>query len=1016
MWLLDENENIKRKLTLLSAIHTEELNSENSLSFECLEKVEKMDRVIYQDSLDKWHEFIVQEVVESKDSNRVYAENSIFELHGDFIEDKRPEGTPLRHLNAILEKTRWSVGIIDGFPTKKASYYRMSAYEALSKMCDVFNAYRTYEIKVTGNKIAKRIINISSKSGEDNGKRFTYSKDLIDVERTILLGDVVTALYGFGRGEEIGDGYGRRINFGELNKPDSPLGAMYVEDKDALQKYGRNSPNGKVHVFGKWEFDDIDDKELLYQATKEKLQELNKPRINYRADVILLNEKHENVRVGDVVSIIDKNFRGTELRLKGIVFKIERDLLKPENSVVELGNYIANTADADNELRQFVSTVRSKTNVWDRSNAFDENGKLKGSQITDLLEVWNAELNSAGGFVYAEAGQGIITYDAPIDENPTSAIQITGAGFRIANSKKSNGEWDWKTIGTGDGIFGEHIMAGSITTNHLSSDVGSALDISSNESVNILIEDKVVEKVSEIEIPPGPPGQDAVQWTIGTDGYWYADGIKTDKKAIGEDGRDADIWTIGPNGNWFKNDVDTGQPSKGPKGDKGDQGIQGPKGADGTSQYVHIRYSANANGSNFVTSPTSGTKYIGIANTTSSTAPTSAGSYAWSKYVGEDGSQGPQGIQGPKGENGQPTYTWVKYADTPTSGMSDYPDGKKYIGLAFNKTTQTESTDYSEYQWSLMPQNIEIGGRNYFVRANINNIAEASNILRSGSSWKGYSFSVNEGEQYTIHRTDTTNNRWRFYWVYTDEVEGSETHTTAFSNDSQESYVPNTVKAPSGAKWGHLYLSNSDSDGSTIPDIMIEKGNVATDWTPAPEDVQNEIIRVETEATAKITANTESISLEKSERETQYGTLEDIVSEQGSSITLLNDQINTTIETRLTDAEGTIENINETVSTVEGTQQTFTDRITNLEGEMTEQQTFFRTGMDGLTIGGTDWKTVMHADGERISFQSQTGNVEAQFGSGGMYVNRWETDFHTIEKFEEGSAKGTIFKNRKGGS
>ena len=70
---------------------------------------------------------------------------------------------------------------------------------------------------------------------------------------------------------------------------------------------------------------------------------------------------------------------------------------------------------------------------------------------------------------------------------------------------------------------------------------------------------------------------------------------------------------------------------------------------------------------------------------------------------------------GPKGEDGQPTYTWVKYADTPTTGMDDNPTNKKYIGMAFNKTTPTESTSYSEYQWSLMPQNIEIGGRNLLL-------------------------------------------------------------------------------------------------------------------------------------------------------------------------------------------------------------------------------------------------------------------------------------------------------------
>lgn len=47
-------------------------------------------------------------------------------------------------------------------------------------------------------------------------------------------------------------------------------------------------------------------------------------------------------------------------------------------------------------------------------------------------------------------------------------------------------------------------------------------------------------------------------------------------------------------------------------------------------------------------------------------------------------------------------YTWIKYADTPTSGMSDDPYGKSYLGIAYNKTTPTESTDYSDYEWSLI--------------------------------------------------------------------------------------------------------------------------------------------------------------------------------------------------------------------------------------------------------------------------------------------------------------------------
>lgn len=55
-----------------------------------------------------------------------------------------------------------------------------------------------------------------------------------------------------------------------------------------------------------------------------------------------------------------------------------------------------------------------------------------------------------------------------------------------------------------------------------------------------------------------------------------------------------------------------------------------------------------------------------------------------------------------KGDTGAATYTWIKYADSPTAGMSDFPDGKAYLGVAYNKPTATESTNYADYSWALI--------------------------------------------------------------------------------------------------------------------------------------------------------------------------------------------------------------------------------------------------------------------------------------------------------------------------
>lgn len=57
----------------------------------------------------------------------------------------------------------------------------------------------------------------------------------------------------------------------------------------------------------------------------------------------------------------------------------------------------------------------------------------------------------------------------------------------------------------------------------------------------------------------------------------------------------------------------------------------------GTSSYTYVRYSADADGTGFVDSPTANTKYVGVAVSESSTAPANKTAYTWSKYVGDDG-------------------------------------------------------------------------------------------------------------------------------------------------------------------------------------------------------------------------------------------------------------------------------------------------------------------------------------------------------------------------------------------
>ncbi|MEY8279222.1 phage tail spike protein [Blautia marasmi] len=134
---------------------------------------------------------------------------------------------------------------------------------------------------------------------------------------------------------------------------------------------------------------------------------------------------------------------------------------------------------------------------------------------------------------------------------------------------------------------------------------------------------------------------------------------------------------------------------EGADGKDGTNGIPGTNGIDGKTSYLHMKYSDDGSTFTADNGETPG-KWIGQYVDFVQADSTVFSDYVWTKI------QGPQGIQGLKGADGKQYYTWLKYADTPTSGMSDDPTDKAYIGLAYNKESATESNNYNDYTWSLI--------------------------------------------------------------------------------------------------------------------------------------------------------------------------------------------------------------------------------------------------------------------------------------------------------------------------
>lgn len=126
------------------------------------------------------------------------------------------------------------------------------------------------------------------------------------------------------------------------------------------------------------------------------------------------------------------------------------------------------------------------------------------------------------------------------------------------------------------------------------------------------------------------------------------------------------------------------------------RGEDGARGRDGVSNYIHRKYSDSSNGANM--DDNSSRKYIGIYTGTSSTPPTTASSYLWSKIKGEDGANGVPGV---RGADGRTPYFHTAYANSPT-GDRDFSTtnstNKLYIGT-YSDFEVADSNDYRKYKW-----------------------------------------------------------------------------------------------------------------------------------------------------------------------------------------------------------------------------------------------------------------------------------------------------------------------------
>ena len=316
---------------------------------------------------------------------------------------------------------------------------------------------------------------------------------------------------------------------------------------------------------------------------------------------------------------------------------------------------------------------------------------------------------------------------------------------------------------------------------------------------------------------------------------------------IGEQGGKGDKGDTGPTGPKGDRGLQGERGLQGLQGPKGDQGIPGVKGADGKTQYTHIAYADTVSGSGFSQTDTD-KAFIGMYQDFNTTHSRNPQDYRWSKWKGSDGRDG---IPGKPGADGRTPYVHFAYSDSADgrTGFSFTQDGtKRYLGICTN-FDKANSTNPADYSWNDTAGSVSVGGRNLLKGSkgpfkpdkkptNFDNFAlyknETSVYLEQNQK---YLISAKSDGNFTALHNGNVESDNVVLWLMDDKIQNYQIVSDLKTGTTGTLIIWNK---PTGNY--HLRVNTYHKTASkSVWEVKIEKGTVKTDWTPAIEDVQDDI-------------------------------------------------------------------------------------------------------------------------------------------------------------------------------
>ena len=198
------------------------------------------------------------------------------------------------------------------------------------------------------------------------------------------------------------------------------------------------------------------------------------------------------------------------------------------------------------------------------------------------------------------------------------------------------------------------------------------------------------------------------------------------------------------------------------------------------------------------------------------------------------------------------TDSWTAWVEKETTtGAQDKANNAYNNAVGYTNSQITQTKDEINLSVTTKIDNVKLGGRNYYKKDTLlTPLAGAHTVVKTDTGFSVVGVGANNATL-RISNVITENGYWTIsfehrinlggYPISIDICDSDQVIFPAQTSTDWQKYVATVYVNNYSSQYNFIDINNLTGQEHYFRNVKIEKGNKPTDWTPAPEDVQNQI-------------------------------------------------------------------------------------------------------------------------------------------------------------------------------